>query len=78
MADPNSGSSLAPGWAAARWRKSSHSPDGPPGCLECAAIGDRVGVRDSNDPDGPMLLFGRQQWADFIAGVKAGEFDRPR
>jgi hypothetical protein len=62
-------------WAEARWRKSSHSPDGPPGCLEWAPVGDRVGVRNSNHPTGGMLVFGRPAWTDFIAGVKLGEFD---
>jgi hypothetical protein len=32
-------------------------------------------VRDSNDPAGGMLVFGRRAWTDFIAGVKLGEFD---
>ena len=63
------------GWAFADWRKSSRSPDGPPGCLECATVGERIGVRDSNDPGGGMLVFGRQAWTEFIAGVKLGEFD---
>ena len=61
-------------WTAAQWRKSSRSPDGPPGCLECASVGDRVGVRDSHDP-AVMLVFARRAWSDFVAGVKRGEFD---
>lgn len=39
----------------ATWRKSSHS--GANGnCVELAALPGAVGVRDSKDPDGPVLL----------------------
>ena len=75
-ADGRSASSRADtSWADAPWRKSSHSPDGPPGCLEWVAVADRVGVRNSNDPTGGVLVFGRRAWTDFVAGVKLGEFD---
>ena len=73
--DPDSSPDAGPGWAQARWRKSSHSPDGSTSCLEWFASDDRVGVRDSNDPTGGVLVFGRRAWTDFIAGVKLGEFD---
>lgn len=32
-------------------------------------------VRDSKDPDGEQLSFTRAEWAGFLAGAKAGEFD---
>jgi hypothetical protein len=32
-------------------------------------------VRDTKAHDGPVLAFTRDEWAAFIAGVKAGEFD---
>ena len=73
--DPDSSPDAGPGWEQARWRKSSHSPDGSTSCLEWFASDDRVGVRDSNDPSGGLLVFGRRAWIDFIAGVKLGEFD---
>jgi len=78
MADPAPEPAPDPGagLAEARWRKSSRSPDGPPGCLEWAAVGERVGIRDSNDPAGGMVVVARPAWVDFIAGVKLGEFDR--
>ena len=77
MADPDPESSPVAGtrWAQARWRKSSHSPDGSANCLEWTSMGDRVGVRDSNAPTGGLLVFGTLSWTDFIAGVKLGEFD---
>jgi Domain of unknown function (DUF397) len=54
----------------ARWVKSSHS--GPTGgnCVEVASLGDgRVAVRNSRHPAGQPLLFGREQWAAFVAAV---------
>ncbi len=57
-----------------RWRKSSLSGTG--NCVEVAVEGGRVLVRDSEDPTGPRLNFTAAQWDCFIAGVRAGEFDR--
>jgi hypothetical protein len=34
-----------------------------------------VAVRDSKDPDGPVLLYTRAEWRAFLHGAKAGEFD---
>ncbi|GAA4710615.1 DUF397 domain-containing protein [Phytohabitans rumicis] len=58
-------------------RKSSYSgQDGD--CVEIAILdSDRVGVRDSKDPDGPFMTFTHTQFAAFLAAVKNGEF-RPR
>jgi hypothetical protein len=33
-------------------------------------------MRDSKDPDGPVLGFDRGSWATFVASARAGEFDR--
>jgi hypothetical protein len=45
--------------AALSWRKSTHS--GPNGgeCIELADVAEAVAVRDSKDPDGPVLLVTR-------------------
>lgn len=32
-------------------------------------------VRDSKDPDGPVLTFTHDEWATFAAGIRAGVFD---
>jgi hypothetical protein len=32
-------------------------------------------VRDSKDRSGPVLAFNRQEWAEFLAGVRLGKFD---
>jgi hypothetical protein len=58
------------------WRKTSRSGNATTECVEVADGGDVVGVRDSKDPHGPVLEFDRAQWAAFVAGVKAGSFDR--
>jgi hypothetical protein len=34
-----------------------------------------VAVRDSKDPQGPVLAFGPEQWRAFTDVVKAGVFD---
>ncbi|XVU25829.1 DUF397 domain-containing protein [Actinoplanes sp. CA-054009] len=39
-------------------------------------VGETVGVRDSKDPDGPLLVFTAVSWRDFVSGVTDGEFDR--
>jgi hypothetical protein len=55
------------------WRKSSYSSSSA-NCVEVAVAGTFVAVRDSKDPDGPVLLWTRARMAAFIAGVKGGEF----
>ncbi|GAA5076887.1 DUF397 domain-containing protein [Thermocatellispora tengchongensis] len=58
----------------AEWFKASFSDNGG-GCVEVAIGDDGVAVRDSKDPSGPVLRFTDLEWAAFIAGVHAGEFD---
>jgi len=50
------------------WRKSSYSGQG--NCVEVAAAGRGVAVRDSKDPDGPELAFGQHAWQSFVAAIK--------
>ncbi|MEV4648670.1 DUF397 domain-containing protein [Saccharopolyspora sp. NPDC049357] len=51
------------------WKKSSYS--GVEGdCVEVAAAPEIVGVRDSKDRDGDVLVFPQQRWADFLAGLR--------
>jgi Domain of unknown function (DUF397) len=46
-------------------------------CVEVAAVGATVAVRDSKLAGGsPVLKFDRGAWSDFLAGINAGEFDR--
>jgi Domain of unknown function (DUF397) len=54
------------------WRKSSYSGNGGADCVEVARnLSGGVAVRDSKDPDGPVLLVSRGEWASFIARVRA-------
>lgn len=58
------------------WIKSSHSDTKY--CVEtCQRPDGLVAVRQSNDPDGAVLLYTEQEWRAFIAGAKGGEFDLP-
>ncbi|SDG51231.1 DUF397 domain-containing protein [Pseudonocardia oroxyli] len=46
-------------------------------CVEVShGPGETVRIRDSKDPV-TRLAFTGVEWADFVAGVKAGEFDFP-
>jgi hypothetical protein len=58
----------------AEWRKSTRS-GGQGNCVEVADTPSAIGVRDSKDPSGPILVFARTEWQTFIDGVKTGEFD---
>jgi hypothetical protein len=64
-----------PNLAGAVWRKSSRSDNNGGACVEVADLGDCVAVRDSKNPDGPVLIFTRDEWAAFVGGAKGGEFD---
>jgi Domain of unknown function (DUF397) len=56
------------------FRKSSYSAQEGE-CVEIANLPDGGrAVRDSKDPDGPILRFAGSEWRAFIAGVKDGEF----
>ena len=61
--------------AGATWRKSRRS--GQLGnCVQIAALpGGHVAMRNSRDPGGLTLIFGRNEMSAFLAGAKDGEFD---
>ncbi|MFI0485771.1 DUF397 domain-containing protein [Actinomadura sp. 9N215] len=57
------------------WRKSSRSSGTGGQCVEVAALSPSVAVRDSKNPDGPMLTFDASTWAVFTNVIKAGRHD---
>ncbi len=57
------------------WIKSSLSFSNG-NCVEVAHLqGGHIGVRDSKDPEGPVLQFTPDEWSAFIGGARNGEFD---
>jgi hypothetical protein len=57
----------------ATWIKSSHSDDNGGDCIEIAPdIPGLVPVRDSKNPDGPVLVINRSAWLSFIGAVRSG------
>jgi hypothetical protein len=63
----------------ARWHKSSFSgSNSNTGCIEVAMLPDGgVAIRDSKDPSLAPHVYTAREWEAFVAGVRAGEFDRP-
>lgn len=58
------------------WVKSSFCGGG--GCVEVRFLpSGHVGIRDSNNPHAPALIFTLEEWATFLAGVFNHEFDLP-
>ncbi|MFJ3789602.1 DUF397 domain-containing protein [Kitasatospora sp. NPDC090091] len=58
----------------ATWRKSSYSGDAGQ-CIEVADCFDgALPVRDSKDPNGPVLVFPSASWQSFVDAVCGGEF----
>ncbi|WP_026341627.1 DUF397 domain-containing protein [Actinomadura atramentaria] len=55
----------------AQWRKSSRSNQGG-ACVELAALAGEIGFRDSKNPAGPVLVFGRGAVTDLAARIRAG------
>ncbi len=48
---------------------------GGPNQVEVTPIGGGMAMRDSDHPEGPVLLFTKAEWDAFVAGVRAHEFD---
>jgi hypothetical protein len=58
------------------WRKSRRSnPSG--NCVELTSLADSpdIALRNSRDPEGPALVYNRQEIAAFVQGAKDGDFD---
>lgn len=57
-----------------QWVKASRS-SGAGQCVEQRTIEGGVQVRDSKNPDGPVLTFTTAEYTAWIDGAKNGEFD---
>jgi hypothetical protein len=67
--------SSAPSDSELYWFKSTRSA-GAGACVEVAVTATgSIAVRDSKDPDGPMLRFETDAWRGFIESVRSGGFD---
>ncbi|MFC6886681.1 MULTISPECIES: DUF397 domain-containing protein [Actinomadura] len=56
----------------ARWRKSSHSGSQAAECVEAAGIHRGVAVRDSKDPDGPVISMDGRAWRSLLDALRDG------
>ncbi|MET8283388.1 DUF397 domain-containing protein [Micromonospora sp. NPDC005174] len=54
------------------WSKSSRSGANDSNCVEVAVLSAGLAVRDSKDPGGPALVFGRDAWSSFVTGLRRG------
>jgi hypothetical protein len=60
---------VKPDLSRAQWRKSSYSGNSG-NCIEVADLGHAIGVRDSKDPNGPVLMFGTGSWRVFVMSAE--------
>jgi Domain of unknown function (DUF397) len=51
------------------WSKSSHSASNG-ACVEARTVNNMVQVRDSKDPNGPVLTVDRDTWTDLVNWAK--------
>jgi uncharacterized protein DUF397 len=57
------------------WAKSSYSTSNGGNCVEARDAAQAVQVRDSKNPDGPVLMFAKSDWRAFTTEVKNGQHD---
>ena len=44
-------------------------------CVEIASAAGNIAIRDSKDPDGPILMYTCGEFRAFLDGARNGEFD---
>jgi hypothetical protein len=52
------------------WRKSSHSSSNADNCVETAAGGSAVMIRDTANREGTTLTFSGPAWTAFLATIR--------
>jgi Domain of unknown function (DUF397) len=55
------------------WLISSRCEGGQ--CIKVARMGESVVVASTDDPEGYVSEFSTDEWRQFVAGVKLGDFD---
>jgi hypothetical protein len=55
------------------WRISQTCDSGA--CVGVARDGEHVLIGNTNDPHGPVGQFTADEWRQFLAGIKLGDFD---
>ena len=55
------------------WRISSKCESGA--CLMVARQGELILIGNTKHPEGPVSVFTRDEWRNFITGIKLGAFD---
>lgn len=58
------------------WTRSTHSDSEGGACVEVASEASGVAFRDSKDPEGPLLAFGRGAFGALVGEIRAGRYDR--
>jgi len=56
----------------APWKKSSYSGNSG-NCVEVADLGQAVAIRDSKEPEGPVLVVTPSKWQRFVLHLKADD-----
>jgi Domain of unknown function (DUF397) len=56
-----------------RWRRAKRCASNA--CVEVATDGEQFLIRDSKNPEIEPLRFTGAEWAAFLAGARAGDFD---
>lgn len=77
MSTPNTGKMVLSDTERAdlKWIKAQYSGSNGQ-CVEIASTPGKVAIRDSKDPDGPILLYTIGEFKAFLHGAQNGEFDR--
>ena len=57
------------------WATSSYSTSNGGNCVQARDTGRAVQVRDSKDPDGPVLTFAKASWTAFATAIKNGQHE---
>ena len=57
------------------WRKARRSSSTGSDCVEVAAVGDVIAVRDSKRPNGSTCLIDRRAWRELAHRITNGELD---